>query len=98
MALTKTEFYRYQFEGCKAYWDIKHDSLKKINGEEFVTIPQHGLSHGFARVMAEKCHTLPVNYNPKTFSLTSSIGYKKLLDLRYEVHREAMKQEAEKYT
>ena len=82
---------RLSIETCdgKKVWNIPEDCIVRCDGAKYIKLPRR--HHGFMILVMHGCTSLPEKRN-KSFTLSASKGYQKLLDLRakaQQAHEEA---------
>lgn len=78
---------KLQFAGKKKYWELAPCNIVVVGGVEFVKLARGGTNYPFARIVFEDYQSSQMD----NMSLTASLGYKQLLELRDN----AIKQSAE---
>ena len=78
MALEKFTTTKLGFPGGHARWEVTDAMVLDVGGDQFLKLPRMGVNSGFTRLVVEGLKTKPV----EGFSLTWSLGYKQLMNLR----------------
>ena len=69
----------------KKVWKVPEDCIVRCDGTKYIKLPRR--HHGFVHLVMYGCTSLP-EQRKKHFSLSASIGYQKLLDLRTKAQQE----------
>ena len=69
----------------KKVWHVPEDCIERCDGTKYIKLPRR--HHGFMILVMHGCTSLPEK-RTKHFSLSASLGYQKLLDLRAKAQQE----------
>ena len=92
LELVQTPTLRFKDDNGNRCWQLKDSDFEQIGDEQFLKVPRGGLNLGFSRLVAYKCPDVPESKDAKkAFSLTTSKGYAKLLEMRNSMQADHMK-------